>query len=329
MGRTLSDVLADVLAAPPPPVSPDALRSIRAALDDALTAVADDLDPAAGPLRLPKGRVSEVLACERAVLANLAPRPVSEAARLGRLLDRVAAHLVLGGDLGEPGGVGDALGVARDALCAEDDPELLAWVDGLGGPDRERVRTNLAGHAESLAASLGVLDPAWWPRCESRATVTFAGGRIVAGAAFDLVLGGRPTGRPTVLVELKSGPTRPEHRQDVFWYALLCALRDGEAPAVVATWSGGDATVVDTPVAEGVLESAARRVIDAAVRLTRLASGGEPDMTPSGRCRWCRALPRCTPGTLWVDAADADPYGLGEVWDDDADDAEAAAEDGW
>lgn len=303
---TLAAELAAVCARLPEPVPGETIDELRTVLEEELTDLTASLDPAVGPLRLPKRRLADVLACERYVVANLHERPLTLPVVAGSLLHRVAAHVVLTGQM-----PADPLTTARHALDADDEHRLRTWLDERDPHELAVLAANLMGHTEELVARLGDLDSGWWPRLESPVAIVFAGGRVVASASFDLVLGGGATCRPGVVVELKTGPNRDEHRQDLFWYALLAALRDGRAPQAVATLAVGGGDLIVEPVGPGTLRSAAYRALDATERLVRLASGEPPPMRPGPRCRWCAACDRCQPGTAWITAAEADPYGLG------------------
>jgi hypothetical protein len=184
-------------------------------------------------------------------------------------------------------------------------------------------------HSENLVASFGVLDAKWWPRCESRVELAMADGAVVAAARLDVHLGGSGTGRPSVIVEVKSGAKRRDPLDDGRWYALLAAARDGVAPDAVLTLWTADGTVHVERVGPATIESAARRAVDAVTSLVELAAGREPTTRPNPMCTWCPARSSCADGAQWV-AASPDPLdeldGLGAqaeigtgdgFWDDD------------
>jgi hypothetical protein len=278
------------------------------------------------PIRVDKNRISTVLACERAALA--APNRadgLSGAVVLGRLVDLALHHHVMCGPLDPP----EAYTVALDALHADGDAAMLQWLSS----GHEWARTNLTVHAQNLVASFGELDARWWARCESRVELALADAAVVGAARLDVHLGGAGTGRPSVIIEVKSGAKRRDPLDDGRWYALLCAARDGVAPDAVLTLWTADATVHLERVVPATIESAARRAGDAVALLVELAAGRPPTTRPNPTCSWCPALASCGDGEQWV-AGSPDPLddldGLGAqadldgsdgFWDDEIRDA--------
>jgi len=257
----------------------------------------------AQPLRLPKARVTDLLACERGAVARLGDVAVGEALVRGRITDLlVAQHATVGLTADVEADVTGALDALGDEGC-----EVRAWLtegagdDAGGGADAVgRVWRHAEVVRSRLAGGWGPLDRAWWPRCQERATVPLAGGALVLSATFDLVLGGPATGRPWVVVEVKSGQVSDRHRTDLLWYALVAALRHGSAPAWIATWTAADDGLVPVPVTLGTIEAAAHRGLAALDRLVGLVAGGVPTVSPHFGCSWCPELDRCEPGMVRV-----------------------------
>ena len=63
------------------------------------------------------------------------------------------------------------------------------------------------------------------------AACTSHGGAVSVAGKLDAAFGGPPTQRPAVVVEVKGGMWRDEHRADAHLYGLLVALRDGRGAA--------------------------------------------------------------------------------------------------
>jgi len=259
------------------------LPALRAALDDAASV-------AGVRLRATKGSLARVLSCERhhvAVAAEAAgQRALSEPVARGVILDRLLHHHVHG----EPTEA-DAWRLVDDALLAERDDELLAWLED----DPER-RSRLAEDAAAFAAEVASwppLDGAWWPRCEERVRVDLGDGAVVCTARLDLVLGGPGTGRPLVVVEAKSGPFGREHRDGLVWYSLLVALRHGVPPVAAIGWSAFDGRTWEHAVSADLLAAAADRACAAITALGELAGGRAPTATAGPQCAWCPASGGC------------------------------------
>ncbi|HVM55104.1 MAG TPA: hypothetical protein VM262_18100 [Acidimicrobiales bacterium] len=308
MTATLAALLEEVATAPVPIADPGpVIDELRDRLETAATEAVDGLGAEHLPVRLPKARVAELLACEQlAVTASASGRSLSEPVVRGRILDRLLHHHVHGGGPAP----GPALAVAVGAFEAERDDEVVAWLDH--DPDlRARLAEDASGFAERLQ-TLGPIDPAWWPRCEDRLRVDLADGAVVCAAQLDLVAGGGPTGRPMVILEAKSGPFTADHRDGLFWYALLAALRHGSPPRGVIGWSAWEGRAWWQPVTADVLRGAATRGEEALARLAALLGGRAPDRTACRACAWCAERPTC-PAARPLDGGE-DGGGFGDGW---------------
>lgn len=284
----LADLLDGARAASPVIADGGALVvALRAELEHAAAAAVEGVDPDRLPLRAPKERIARVLACEQLAVSSTGHGELREPVVRGRILDRLLHHHVHG-----DGPVhGPALAIAVGAFEAEGDDEIMAWLT-----ERLDERARLAEDATAFAARLqawGPIDPSWWPRCEDRLRVDLAGGRVVCAAQLDLVAGGAPTGLPMVVVEAKSGRFGQDHREGLFWYALLAALRHGQPPAAVIGWSGWDGAGWAQTVTEGMLRGATQRAAAAFDRLGALARGRPPVRTPCRGCGWCPERATC------------------------------------
>src|SRR5690606_21377279 len=136
------------------------------------------------------------------------------------------------------------------------------------------------------------IDPAWWPRVEDPVRVRLADGAVTVGGRIDVVLGGAPTERPAVLVEVKGGRWWDGMRADAHLYALVVALRDGRPPAAVVTVVADGTTQVE-PVRPAVLATAADRVERALATAAALAAGEAPATRPGPHCDHCPARAGC------------------------------------
>lgn len=290
-----------------PGVDPEDIARCRVALETACAGLLAEWPDAPRPLRLTKQVLADVLACEAGALARR-DRGRSEPSVplvVGQLLDQVVAWVVLGGTVPEPAAAFD---LAIDMLGTQGHTDTMDWLATQPDEVARTVRADVDRRVDALAVSWPALGAEWWPRLEDRAVVTFAAEQIVASARFDLLLGGGGSGRPKVLVEVKSGAGSGVHRPDLFWYALLCALRDGEAPQAVATWAAASNSLSVEPVRADTLEAAARRTMAGIERLLALGSDRSPSVTPYPGCVWCPARPECPDGQRAVARGfDTDP----------------------
>ncbi len=297
MTGTLAKFFDDVAAGVGlgPPVDRTWIRELRTDLAHQLDDIAAALTPAIPPVVLTKGRIRAVLACETGALAREEnPSELTPPLMLGHLLDRVIAGYVVNGAV-----PADPFSSAVEAVQAERDERVMAWLDAATPSDVDTLRVDLEARAGRVGA-WPPIDAQWWPRLEDRVSLAFADGRLRLSGRFDLLLGGGPTPLPRIVVEVKAGNASSVHQPDLYWYALLSALRDDVCPRAVAVWSGADGATTASPVSAGALESAALRTIAAAKAWVDLATGRAPTLTGHSGCRWCPRLEECSTGQAWT-----------------------------
>ena len=317
--RTLADVLADAAAPsdlvdpndpvdPPEPVdaadpADPADRSGPADRDDApVAALRSLLDGAAraatpiggwtpdDPLRLSKSAVTWLLRCPRRALAD-GGTGVTDDLVAGLVVDAAAKLATLVPQ--RPPTVDAALAYLE---AAGDTTATMHLADR--GTAAAGLRDDLAGRVAALAAVWPRIGPGWWPRVEEPARVRLAGGAVMVAGRLDLLLGGPPTGRAAVVVEVKGGRWYDGMRADGHLYALLVALRDGRAPRAVVTVVADGTTQVE-PVRPAVLVTAAERVEQAIAVAASIAAGEPPATHPGAHCPHCPVLAGCPAGRAW------------------------------
>ncbi len=285
------EALGDVLAKPLRPPSPDGIAALRTELDDAARAAS-----AVGgwgqdqPLRLSKHLVTGLLRCPRRALSD--DHGTNYDVVVGWIVD-AAAKLAT---------VSPRRRVTVDAavafLTALGDSTVADRLADLG-PDAAHLASDAAVRIDRLAASgLARVDPGWWPRVEDPVRVALAGGAVTVAGRIDVLLGGPPTGRPGVIVEVKGGRWHDGMRADGHLYALMVALRDGEVPASAVTIVSDGTTQVE-PIRPALLEHAAERLDEAMGVAARLAAGEPPAMLPGAHCEHCPVRPDCPVGGDW------------------------------
>ena len=300
MTATLASFFDDVAAGKGlgPPVDRAALDEVRDHLRSELEEIGARLPPDAPQLVLTKRRVRDVLACETGALtANEVVTDLGPSLVLGQLVDRLVGTYVVTGAVPE-----DTFASAVESLRAERNERTLAWLDAVTPETIAGLREDLDDRAARVQDTWPAVLAEWWPRPEDAARIPFAGGRIELSGRFDLLLGGRATDLPRLIVEVKAGSATGVHQPDLYWYALLAALRDGAAPRCVAVWSAGDGITTTAPISVDGLRSAALRVIDAADRWVALLAGKSPSVTAHPGCRWCALLDVCETGQRWQPA---------------------------
>ena len=295
--RTLADVLADALPlvdrdrTHAPDEEDHDVAELRAGLDRAARAAA----PTGGwspddPLRLTKATVTWLLRCPRRALTD-SDVGVTDDLVIGVVVD-AAAKL--------------ATPVPQRAPTVD---AALAYLEATGdttaavhladrGTAAAGLLDDLARRVDAVAAAWPRIGPGWWPRVEDPARVRLAEGAIMLTGRLDLLLGGPPTDRPAVVVEVKGGRWYDGMRADGHLYALLVARRDGRAPHAVVTVVADGTTQVE-PVRPAVLLTAAERVSHAIEVATSIAAGEPAATHPGAHCAHCPARPGCAPGRAW------------------------------
>lgn len=306
--RTIADVLADALDEAVAVSSGERWPSPGPSDEGAATVLRTTLDQAAGdavlvggwsdddPLRLSKGLVTWLLRCPRRALAGgevgatddlVAGLAVDAAAKLATLVPQ------------RPPTVGAALAY----LAASGDTTAAVHLADRGDAAAALLE-DIGTRIDRLAAVWPTIDPGWWPRVEEPVRVRLAGGAVMLGGRLDLLLGGPPTGRPAVVVEVKGGRWYDGMRADGHLYTLLLALRDGRPPAAVVTVVADGTTQVE-PVRPAVLTTAADRVEQAMQVAAAIAAGESPAALPGPHCPHCPVRADCAAGLAWMSDAAA------------------------
>ena len=304
----------------PEPISGDDLDDLRHDLDraavDALAPWRDTIGRDALPLRLPKSRLAQLQRCQRSTVASHrrpTDDPPSTSMLRGVALDHFVAHQLVAGRVREP------LADLTSMLEAAGDWATLAVLDEMDVAEAEALVAPLTSAVADAWAGIGA---DWAPRVQSRASLVLADDGCVCAGMLDVELGGPGTTRPGVLLEVKSGSVSSQHPAEVYLYALLVAMRDRVAPAVVARWypDGDPAGLV---VTMGVLDAAARRLVDGLATWAELVAGATPTETPGPWCSWCVDATTCPSSTAGSgtdtsgDSVDGGPQPLDDHGDDD------------
>lgn len=285
------------------PADVDDVRRALEAVARAAVARAGDADLARNPIRLSKGRLSSLLACERHLVETADERPsggpADEALHLGVLIDVLAEHHVVAGRKAlapEP----LALGLELCEAAGDDKASTVAWVGALDGDARRAFDARLLEKQAGLLGSWPAFEARWWGRTQERASVGLADGDVVLSGRADVTVGGPPTPWPILVIEVKSGGFTIEQRDDGLIYALLLALRDGRAPAAAITVTAQGAVHVEAATG-GRLHTAAERLGAAVLAAGELAGGRRPREQAGHRCDRCPALARCATGSQRVE----------------------------
>jgi hypothetical protein len=152
----------------------------------------------------------------------------------GPSAERVLARLVraLFRQLVTVATIGDPLRDALDALRADGgEGEVVHHVESLRRDARAALAETVGTHAEHLGGLVPRFAPAWLPRTDDRVAIPLAGGRVVLGGVFDLLVGaGGPNDPSLCALGLTVGGPPDRDRWALHYLALLELLRTGTPP---------------------------------------------------------------------------------------------------
>ena len=295
-----------------PEFEPGLRAGLRAALDDGLADLTDELDPAQ-PLFVNKHGLTMVHGCELRHLAER-DRPFEWTPPIAR---GTIAHKAIELSMHSrrrPVAL-DLVDAALDRLERSDD-SISGWLATCSEEERAEVRALANERVATFLECFPPLRSSWSPVTESRMRVELLGGRVVVSGRSDLTLG-RPEGRVAgkVILDFKTGAHSPAHLDDLRLYALLETVRIGTPPRLAATYYLDSGTAQAEAITEGVLDAAVARTVDGIRKLHQLDVGTRaPAVRPSLGCRWCPILDTCTAGRAHLGRLADDE---GDRFDDD------------
>lgn len=279
-----------------PKVDTAAVEALRRSMNERLQWAVDALDQAGQRLWLNKNSISTVLSCEsRWRDGNSFAWSVPSA--IGTITHR-ASELVMVGR--HPGPAADAVDGAITLIC-DDNAGFDDFIEACSVAERAAIRAGAIAHVTSLIDGFPPLPKGVFARTEQSFNVVFGKRTIELSARPDLALG-RPAGPDarSLLVDLKTGRVHQSHSDDLRFYALVFALRWGAAPWRIASFYAPDGTWTAEDVDMDVLETAARRVGDAVLKMTELNVSNRPaGLTPGPMCAWCALKSTCEGAASW------------------------------
>jgi len=267
-------------------------HELRKVLDDGLASFVDRGGD--DQMWVSKHLLGQVFSCEKKYVADAAEQfewtvPIARGSVAHKAIE-LSIHRK-----GRP----SPLELVDDAIAS-----LSEGVDGLadflqtcGENSIAELRAEANDRVTKFMESFPPLMPRWWPVTESRLRLEIHD-RFIFSGKVDLSLGkadGTTAGK--VLIDLKTGGSSPQHREDLRFYALLETIRIGTPPRMLTSYYLDQGKLQPEVVTEGVLHAATRRVIDGVGRIIELREGArEPTTTPGARCGWCSVLKDCDVG---------------------------------
>ena len=193
------------------------------------------------------------------------------------------------------------------ARVADEDSSLGDWLERRGEADRADLRSDAIERVTTFMECFPPIDQRSRPMTEARLRWPVSGPIVLSGKV-DLVIG-RPVGAESrkVIIDLKTGRPRPQHRDDLRFYALLETLRTSVPPRKLVSYYLDAADAEAEDVTEGVLRAALRRTLDGIDALVSLHRKERVAVKrPGGPCHWCPLAEDCDEGRAWLERRDDD-----------------------
>lgn len=266
------------------------IENIRTQLHNELQDVADKITPEHA-IWVTKHKLTTVHGCEANHIAALTAFEWTIANVKGTVLHKaVELGLNWQGEIIPSDVVDEAL-----ARLADDERGSAGlFIEQLSPAERAQLRSSSVDLFTKFDECFPPLKPAWRPMLESSARYEMFDRRINLSTRADLTLGS-PGAK--VIIDLKSGRFVPSHREELRFYALVEAMRSGQAPRRLATYSLVTARADVEEVTEGVLQAAARKTIDGIRLIVELEREGRPPrVRPGSPCYWCPLIGECAEG---------------------------------
>lgn len=269
------------------------IENIRTQLHAELQIVADKVTPETA-IWVTKHNLTKVHGCEAHHMATLTTFEWTIANVKGTVLHKaVELSRNWRGEIIPSDVVDEALAQLADDERASAGP----FIEQLTPAERAQLRSSSVDLFTKFDECFPPLKPAWRPVLESSARYEMFDRRINLSTRADLTLGS-PGAK--VIIDLKSGRFVPSHREELRFYALVEAMRSGQAPRRLATYSLVTARADVEKVTEGVLQSAARKTIDGIRLIVELERDGrQPRVRPGSPCYWCPLMDDCAEGIAY------------------------------
>jgi hypothetical protein len=129
-----------------------------------------------------------------------------------------------------------------DALAAwraeRPSPEFLVYFEALDADERARLATDVTAHHVTLARALGEVPAEWNARTAQRASLRFAGGRVVVRDTVDLAIGSiHGDVAAVVLLDVTTAPLGESAECALRFHALVETVRSSVVPLRSAVFS--------------------------------------------------------------------------------------------
>lgn len=179
------------------------------------------------------------------------------------------------------------------------DEGLDAWWAGAGASAQSDMLMQITSKVVNFIDDWPPLDPSWSPRFEEPIAAKI--GRLTLSCRADMVIG-RPRAdlrQSVLIVDLKTGAIKDEHKTEAMFYALVATLRYGVAPWRSTIYSLASGEWTDADVTTDELYAITDQVGEAVRRIVAvLTESRAAELTPGDHCRWCPLKSTCPSSSL-------------------------------
>lgn len=239
------------------------------------------------PLVITKFQLTQVLRCERAYCTGLDDQfqwsiPKAKGTILHKVLQASVAPRAAA--ITSPVLVGQAI----DRLAKDPDSSISGWLNELTEFELAELQVEVTDLFVKFRSDFPPLQLGWRPRAESRARAELCDSRCILVAKFDLALGS-PNGMQarTIVTDFKTGGIRPEHHDDMRFYALIETLRAKVPPWRMALYYIDSGTWNHMDIDESILDISVRRTCDGATKMVELNTALREPGSCSHPCSFC------------------------------------------
>jgi hypothetical protein len=298
---------------PRPTFPSDLADRLRERLEEGLAPIVARLAPE-DTLQINKHDLTTIFGCERRFVDDRAFVPSLATVR-GTVTHRAFARLVVSGQSATP------LDAAEDAVAAlsEHDRWYGEFLRGLPVDDRAQLVGEVNNLLSAFLADWPPITRSWLPMVEFTLRADLCHRRVTLHGRPDLALGrAEGTTARVLMVDFKTGWVRPEHREDLRFYAVLQTLARGVPPFRATTYYPESGEHLSEDVTEAMLWSAVRRIVDGADRIEAVRARRRPPTETAGSaCTFCGQRARCATGAAylaarreeWDEPGEPDPEG--------------------
>jgi RecB family exonuclease len=182
---------------------------------------------------------------------------------------------------------------AMERLC-ESRESVGDYIRGTGEAERAELRASTVDLVSSFIELFPPIPDHWKPVAEATTAASITD-EVTLRGRIDLKLGSARGKEPgSLIIDFKTGVPSFGDLDDLRFYGLVECLRTGVPPFRWASVYLEPGRAEQETASEGALWAAAKRCVDAIIKIDALEQlGKEPELTPGPGCRFCPVRDDC------------------------------------